>query len=628
MTKLNDFRRDPKALTIVFGSAAAMILSSFLYKYTLRAWFQEDDFAWLGLSLQVHTWNDFLHTMFAPMAQGTIRPFSERAFYMAFFEMFGLNALPYRILVYVTQLANIGLFSAVAYRLTKSPASSFWAPVLWISNSVLALPMTWTATYNEILCSFIFLLSFYGLIRFVETGNRRFELLQWGSFLFGFGVLEINVLYPAVAILYVLLFHRSYLGRTALLIAPSVLFSAIHFAVRIQPRSNIYDMHVDASMIGTLWQYWKLALGPAVAARTFPRLHFAPAVLTFVITVALLGFAAWRTSRGDRLPVFCLGWFVIMLAPFLPIRNHISDYYLTVPCIGLALLGSWAIVLAWNQKWPYRIAAIGVTATYLLCSIPAARASSRYTWSQSVPVKKLVLGIEKIHDDNPGKRILLEGVDATLFWNGVYDRPFRLFDAEVYVTPDTVQKVPPAPELGNVADYTLSAQEIRSALEQNRMLVYGLGTGELRDITRVYQDSMLQIALPLRIDMGKPPTEALLGPSWYPPEGDFRWMPKTATVRLGVPPQGRGAIHVEAYCVPIQVQSAPLQAWVIANGLKSAPLEIRDCNQAVNLSLPFTVSNGKKEIEVNVEVDRTITVPGDPRTLGLAVRTIEIVVPK
>ena len=605
-----------------------MILSSLLYKYTLRAWFQEDDFAWLGLSLQVHSWKDFLHAMFAPMAQGTIRPFSERAFYMAFFELFGLDALPYRILVYVTQLANIGLFSAVAYRLTKSPATSFWAPVLWISNSVLALPMTWTAAYNEILCSFIFLLSFYALIRFVETGNKRFELLQWASFLFGFGVLEINVLYPALAILYVLLFHRTYLKRTALLLVPSILFSAIHFAVRIQPRNNIYQMHVDASMLNTLWDYWKLVLGPAAASKHFPYVHLAPAVLTIVLSVALLAFAAWRTLRGDRLPAFCLGWFVIVLAPFLPIRNHISDYYLTVPCIGLALLGSWAIVVGWNHRWAYRVAVIGVTAIYLLCSIPAARASSRYTWAQSVPVKKLILGLEKIHDDNPAKLILLEGVGVDLFWNGVYDRPFRLIDAEVYLTPDTVQKIPPAPELANVADYTLSAQDIRSSLEQNRILVFELTSGELRDITRIYKDAALQTALPLRIDMGKPPTEALLGPSWYPPEDDFRWMPKTATARLGVPPQGRGEIHVEAFCVPMQVQSAPLRAWVLANGLKSPPVEIRDCNQVVNLALPFTVSDGKKEIEVTIQVDRTITLPADPRNFGLAVRTIEIVVPR
>lgn len=53
-----------------------------LYKRGLTAWFQADDFAWLGLRLQVHDQGSLLHALFAPMAQGTIRPWSERAFFL------------------------------------------------------------------------------------------------------------------------------------------------------------------------------------------------------------------------------------------------------------------------------------------------------------------------------------------------------------------------------------------------------------------------------------------------------------------------------------------------------------------------------------------------------------------
>src|SRR3984893_13680912 len=126
------------------GALTAMVFCTILYKYTLRAWFQADDFAWLGLRLQVHNAPEFWHAMFAPMAGGSVRFLSDRAFFMGFYSLFGIHALPYRIAVYVTQLGVIVLLAMVARRLCKSLLASFVAPVLWIANSALAMPLTWT----------------------------------------------------------------------------------------------------------------------------------------------------------------------------------------------------------------------------------------------------------------------------------------------------------------------------------------------------------------------------------------------------------------------------------------------------------------------------------------------------
>ena len=38
--------------------------------YGLRCWFRQDDFAWLWLTTQVHSWSDFWRAMFTPLAQG------------------------------------------------------------------------------------------------------------------------------------------------------------------------------------------------------------------------------------------------------------------------------------------------------------------------------------------------------------------------------------------------------------------------------------------------------------------------------------------------------------------------------------------------------------------------------
>lgn len=603
-----------------------MAFSTILYKYATVAWFQQDDFAWLGLRLQVHSWRDFLRIMFVPLAQGTIRPISERAFYMAFFSWFDLNALPYRALVYVTQLGNIALLSVVSYSLMKSYTASFVAPVLWVANIALALPMTWTAAYNEILWSFFLLLSFYALLRYTETGAPRFNRLQWTSFLVGFGVLEANVVYPAIATLYAVLFAPKYVKRLSWLFLPSVVFTTIHTAVRTPPKNDVYALHVDGSMIDTLIRYWERALGPHAAAQAIPRIHFYPLILAILLSLAILSFAIVQYRRGDRLPVFFLGWFLIALAPFLPIRNHISDYYLTVPSIGLALVGAWAVVTSAKRSMPYKVVAGLSIAVYLACSIPATRKLSRNIWERSLTVKNLVLGIRAIHEQNPNKMIVLEGVDEALFWNGVYDRPFRLFGANnVYLTPETVQKIPPYPELGNVADYTLPRAEILTGLAQNRIRVYKVEGGQPKDITSLFRGIAAQGAVPRRIELGHPPMESLLGPTWFPSEGDYRWMPKEGSVVIGMPENGAGLLRIEAFCAPVQIQTGPLKVYVLVEGDKSRVAEIRDCGREARLEFPISVPAGARQAEVTVVVDRTIRVPPDERDLGLAIRSIEVV---
>src|SRR5882724_11164578 len=96
---------------------APPLLCLAIYWRGLLAWFQADDFAWLALRLQVHDWRTLLHALFAPMAQGSIRPISERGFFLVFEWLFGVHALPFRICVFLTQCANMALLAAIARHL-------------------------------------------------------------------------------------------------------------------------------------------------------------------------------------------------------------------------------------------------------------------------------------------------------------------------------------------------------------------------------------------------------------------------------------------------------------------------------------------------------------------------------
>ena len=69
-----------------------MLFCLAMHWVALRTWFFLDDFAWLGLPLQVHSFRDLLHTLFDVQAQGTVRVFSERLFFLIFSWLFGLGS--------------------------------------------------------------------------------------------------------------------------------------------------------------------------------------------------------------------------------------------------------------------------------------------------------------------------------------------------------------------------------------------------------------------------------------------------------------------------------------------------------------------------------------------------------
>jgi hypothetical protein len=193
---------DKRELGIVATSVGLAFLFWFAFD-GLKTWFVADDFAWLGLIRNVHSLRDILTVLFAPAAQGTVRPWSERGFFLLFESLFGLDSLPFRICVFVTVAADIALVSWLARRIAGSRVAGFLAPILWTVNTALVTVLSWSSAYNEALCSLFLLVSIACFIRYVETGRRAFWWLQLVVFTLGFGALEVNVVYPALAAAYI-----------------------------------------------------------------------------------------------------------------------------------------------------------------------------------------------------------------------------------------------------------------------------------------------------------------------------------------------------------------------------------------------------------------------------------------
>jgi hypothetical protein len=549
---------------------------------------------------------------------------------MAGFSLFGLDALPFKIVIFATQFANLALVASIGERLSGLRWAGFFAAVFWVLNGAGIEPLGWSCVYNQVLCGFFLLLAFHFLLRYEATGERRYYWFEWAAFLLGFGALELNVVYPAIAAAYLLLrgkHKRAGLSHVLPMFAVSVAYALVHYAVAPVQAASGYAMHFTGAMFRTLGRYWTWSVGPTFLYTPFVLPKWALPVGIAVVSAGLLGFLAWKLRAGARIALFGLAWYLALLAPVLPLRDHQTEYYVFLPVIGLCWLGGWAAVSGWRGGLRGRAAAVALSAIYTLMMVPGLLATSAWNHDITIRVRNLVEGVAGVHERFPAKSILLEGVDTALFWNGVLDRPFRLFGLDhIYLAPGSEKRIEAHPDLGNIGDYILPAAVVTEALKREELVVYDVRGPRLRNITDVYaalpHDSG---ALPLRVDAASPLTSYLLGPEWYPSDGDHRWMPRRASVRMGAPVASGQKLYLRGSCPDEQLKEGPLPVMVEVEGVKLPPAVIRPGENAFELTFPLPDSVvGKPEMHVTVDVGRIFRPASDPRDLGLVFGAFEV----
>jgi hypothetical protein len=614
-----------------------------LYRHGFLAWFRADDFAWLGLAPQVHSFRDLLGSLFLPAAQGTLRPWSERAFFMAGFSLFGMDPLPFRIVIFVTQFANLALMAAIGTRLTGRRAAGFCAAIFWVVNGGLVEPLGWVCVYNQVMCAMFLLLAFYFLMRSAEAANagdarkaKRFEIAQWLVFLAGFGAQELNLVYPALAAAYIVWAAPRLFRRTLPMFAVSIIYVLGHNRVAPPPRSGDYAVHLSASTFRVLATYWEWSVGPLQLKTPLNVSAWVLPAGVAVVSLALLAFAVWQLRARAWAAGFCLAWYVITVAPVLPFRDHLTEYYIYIPLIGLCWLGGWAFVEAWAVL-PSSVAAglssslLKMLATvlallYVFLVLPRTLEGEEWNYRLTLRVRDLVEGVARIHELHPGKTILLDGVDTAQFYNGVLDHPYAALGIEnVYLTPGSERRIDVHPDLGDIAEFVLPAEIAFRGLSQGATVVYDVTGPQLRNVTSTFAALPQVATTPQRVDAGSVLAAYLLGPEWYPIDGDHRWMPIRASLRIGGPAAPGQKLYLHGNSAARQLSEGPTVVTVTIDGAPLAPAQIPPGAESFDLSFALPSSLvGKSELHVVVEVSRTFRPAGDNRDLGLAFGIFEV----
>jgi len=168
---------------------------------------------------------------------------------------------------------------------------------------------------------------------------------------------------------------------------------------------------------------------------------------------------------------------------------------------------------------------------------------------------------------------------------------------------------------------------VAQALKREELVVYDVRGPRLRNITAIYaampQESYA--GLPRRVDAASPLTSYLLGPEWYESDGDHRWMPRRATLRIGAPASGGMKLYLRGACPEELLKAGPLPVRVTVNGIALPAAAIRPGETAFELAfdLPAAVT-GKTEMRLTVDAARSFAPASDPRDLALAFGTFEV----
>lgn len=451
--------------------AAPALACLFLFAFYWRGldcWFYQDDFGWLHLG-PARSFSDFLHIAFAPKAHGNMRPWSENLFFYGLKALFGINPVPFRVVVFATVAGSVFLLDAIVRRMTGSRVAAFGAAVCWLANPAVSAVLCWTCIHNQAQYVFFLLLAWWLLM----------EGRYWAQavvFTFGLGSLELMVMYPAVATLWALLYKREAVRKTLPLFGVSAAFTALHFAVAPAPKTGVYALQWNARIVEALKNYTVMALGPE---RLMHFLWTWPQWVLPVGTALMLVLVALSLWLGLRAALVGAGIYLLLLAPVLPLPDHIMDYLLYGPALGLA------VVLAAGLSGRWRWVSAGVCALYLAFCLPASWKAMTWNYERSLVSRDLVLGVVEYQRAHPGKTLLLTGMDTDQFLAGFADLSFELYGMmHVRLAPGAEKNIHDASGIAPL--YVLKAERSLPMLQGGQAVVLDVSGGRVREVTAEY----------------------------------------------------------------------------------------------------------------------------------------------
>lgn len=416
-------RANRSVSTLAAGLLGVVALGLAVFGPGLHAWFQRDDFVWIWIARRAHT--DGLWTALATATpQGTWRPLTDGLLFTVFHRWFGLDAAPYRALVFATYAGNVVLVATLARRLGASVRESLVAAALFAVHDGLAVSMAWTCAYNQLLAITFTVGSLILWRRYCET--RRFAVYAWivSLQLLGVLALETHILFPLEAAAYVLLLEpRTRWRECGLALIPLAAIAAtwavLHVVHAPPPHDGPYKAVIGFGAVATLWHYWVWTVTPAK-----PLLAAWQHIVAAGAAIASAIFAISRQRRGDARPIFFAALYLILLAPALALPNHVVPNVVALPAVAFALLAAAWFEHVWSTGAAGSLVAAAAALMFTVSMGRAAHGDCAWWTRRSVALRPLFTTMTKLRAANHDARIRVVDVDSEFIETALFDNAF------------------------------------------------------------------------------------------------------------------------------------------------------------------------------------------------------------
>jgi hypothetical protein len=258
--------------------------------------------------------------------------------------------------------------------------------------------------------------------------------------------------------------------------AGSVFLAWIQSSTVVTERPAVYALSLDPSDVArTIWFYLK---NDFAAYRT--------AWIVALVAGPLAAATLYEVTQRRFAASFGWAWFVITLAPFLPLPAHLSVYYLFFPSAGLALAASAVAYHYWSADRLWRIPIVLVLAVWAFVTASTAVDAVTYNYRKSIRARNLVGGLAYARAQHPNKTLLLVGIDTDFFYGSIQHgllEVCHLYD--VYLAPDRTF-IETLPNQESADRYFLSGEEVLLDIRRDSLIVYDASGMRLHEITKQY----------------------------------------------------------------------------------------------------------------------------------------------
>jgi len=284
------------------------------------------------------------------------------------YHFFGLNPLGYHLVNLFWHIMAAWLVFLFLYQLSKRHWLSCWPALFFLVHPLQTEAVTYVSGLADPMSAVFILLSCLFYVLFRQQKAKYYLMFSVLAFLLALLSKEQSITLPALILMieFLFFFKKTEWKKSLVLFLPFALLSAAYFLARVSflnfndilsgvSYAGVYDSSLKIRLLTFTWvfiKYLSLLFAPFnlhMAYEVMPITSiFSWSVLGFILAMAVIIYLGKEYLAKNKLIVFGLAWFLILLLPrtnIISINRPLYEHWLYLPMIGF-----WLVVILLIEK--------------------------------------------------------------------------------------------------------------------------------------------------------------------------------------------------------------------------------------------------------------------------------------